>query len=149
MKSGRLNLWIVIVLCAALSLAGCGKSEEPTESAEETGRRGLVDRYNGGERDFSDAKLDRVDLSQANLSGADLSGAYLYGANLEGADLSQTTLVATTFFRANLNNANLSGANMEKALLVGATLSGATYDDNTIWPDKYDPKANGAVKSAQ
>ena len=153
MKSGRLKLLIVILLCAALSLGGCGRDEEPTpepeatESAEEAGGRDLVDRYNAGEREFVDAKLDRADLSGANLSGADLSGAYLYGADLEGADLSQTTLVATTFFRANLNNADLRGANMERALLVGATLSGATYDDNTIWPEKYDPEANGAVKS--
>jgi hypothetical protein len=155
MKSGRLKLWIIILLCVGLSLGGCGRSDEPTpapeptESAEEADGGDLVDRYNAGERDFSDAKLDRVDLSQANLSGADLSGAYLYGANLEGADLSHTTLITATFFRANLDNANLSGANMEKALLVGATLSGAIYDDDTIWPDKYDPKANGAVKSAE
>jgi hypothetical protein len=153
MKSGLLKLWIVMVLCVGLWLGACGRSEEPTPepeataSPEEAGGRDLVDRYNEGERDFIDAKLDRADLSEVNLSGADLSGAYLYGANLEGADLSQATLVGTTFFRANLNNADLRGANMEKALLVGATLSGATYDDNTIWPDKYDPEANGAVKS--
>jgi hypothetical protein len=155
MKSGRLKLWIIILLCVGLSLGGCGRSDEPTpapeptESAEEADGGDLVDRYNEGERDFIDAKLDRADLSEVNLSGADLSGAYLYGANLEGADLSQATLVGTTFFRANLNNADLRGANMERALLVGATLSEATYDDSTIWPDKYDPKANGAVKSAE
>ena len=50
-------------------------------------------------------------------------------------------MITATFFRANLDNANLSGANMERALLVGATLSGAIYDDDTIWPDKYDPRS--------
>ena len=156
MNSGRLTLWIAIALFVGLCLGGCGGGDEtapapePTEATEEeAGGRDLVDRYNAGERDFVDAKLDRVDLSGVNLSGADLSGAYLYGANLEGADLSQTTLIATTFFRANLDNADLRGANMERALLVGATLSGTKYDDDTIWPDKYEPEAYGAVKSTE
>ncbi len=71
-----------------------------------------------------------------DLSGADLSGADLSGANLEGTDLEGTDLNFTYLYRANLSKAKLQGANLSKAW----------YNDATIWPEGFDPRAAGAVK---
>jgi uncharacterized protein YjbI with pentapeptide repeats len=56
----------------------------------------------------------------ANLSGADLEGADLKGANLAGADLTGT---------------NLEGANLE----------GAKANEDTDWPEGFDPVAAGVL----
>ena len=66
-----------------------------------------------------------ANLSRANLAGADLEGAALVGANLCGADLT----------RANLRGANLTRAHLE----------GASADEDTIWPDGFDPEAAGVI----
>ena len=59
----------------------------------------------------------------ANLSGANLSGANLSGANLNGA---------------NLEGANLYGANLDRA-----DLGQAVADEDTRWPEGFDPRAAG------
>ena len=41
---------------------------------------------------------------------------------------------------ADLTQANLDGANLD-----GASLGGAKADDDTIWPDGFDPEAAGVV----
>jgi uncharacterized protein YjbI with pentapeptide repeats len=56
-------------------------------------------------------------------------GANLTGANLTGADLTG----------ANLREANLAGANLAGANLREANLRGAFADENTVWPDGFDP----------
>ena len=52
----------------------------------------LIQRYNGGERDFSVTQLFGATLRGAELSGADLSGANLKGANLAGAIMPNGTV---------------------------------------------------------
>jgi uncharacterized protein YjbI with pentapeptide repeats len=42
--------------------------------------------------------------------------------------------------RADLRKADLSGADLN-----GAVLKGAKYDQNTRWPDGFDPTAAGAI----
>ena len=54
-----------------------------------------------------------------------LEGAFLFGANLKGADL---------------KDANLKGADLERALLAGAKA-----DEDTAWPEDFDPKAAGVI----
>jgi len=68
------------------------------------------------------ANLYRAVLSEANLAGADLAGADLSGAHLSGAHLS---------------GANLSGAN----------LSWAKANEETVWPEGFDPVAAGVTVS--
>jgi uncharacterized protein YjbI with pentapeptide repeats len=63
-------------------------------------------------------------------SGATLSGAYLGRANLFGADLT----------RVNLFDADLTGAE-----LTGADLSLAKANEDTIWPEGFDPVAAGVI----
>ena len=157
MSSGRLTLWIAIALFVGLCLGGCGGDEEAapapdaTESTEEeAGGRDLLDRYNAGERDFVDAKLDRVDLSGANLSGADLSGAYLYGADLEGGRPQPDHPGRHHLLpRQPGQRRPARGRTWREPFLSAPPLSGTKYDDDTIWPDKYEPEAYGAVKSTE
>ena len=59
------------------------------------------------------------------LAKADLTGAILTHADLRGADLRS----------ADLDNADLGGAD----------LSNAKYDQNTKWPEGFDPTEAGAV----
>lgn len=77
------------------------------------------------------ADLHKQDLSRAILGGANLNRANLSGANLKGADLSA----------ANLTGANLTGAN-----LSGAKLVGAKYNQETIWPEGFNPKKARAIQ---
>ena len=60
-------------------------------------------------------------------------GAILWGADLTGANLRD----------AKLNMARLSGANLSGADLSGTDLRGAVADEDTIWPEGFDPEAAG------
>jgi uncharacterized protein YjbI with pentapeptide repeats len=57
------------------------------------------------------------------------------GANLRRADLEG----------AHLNRAHLYRANFEGANLTGANLEGAKADEDTTWPQGFDPKAAGVI----
>jgi len=113
------------------------------------------------------AILIAVNLTEANLTGSAAAdavdydmlsaearppvnmsavrpGANLTGANLNGARLNRANLTGANFTGAKLYAADLSGAD-----LTGADLTltvGARYDDQTRWPDGFDPEAAGAVQ---
>jgi hypothetical protein len=84
-----------------------------------------------------EANLIEADLRGADLRGADLTAAKLRDASLRDADLgvSEKTKQA-----ADLRSADLTGAD-----LTGANLRGARYDDETSWPENFDPSASCAV----
>jgi uncharacterized protein YjbI with pentapeptide repeats len=46
---------------------------------------------------------------------------------------------------ANLATANLRGANLYQANLDIANLQGAVADNETVWPDEFDPEAAGVI----
>jgi hypothetical protein len=104
---------------------------------------------------LSNANLTRAYLPKADLSGADLYGADLYGADLYGADLTRANLRGADLTRANLRGANLTGANLSGADLDGANLTGvglsnvslrrAKADQDTLWPEGFDPVAAGVI----
>lgn len=94
--------------------------------------------------DLSYATLSMADLSDTNLTGADLTGANLMFTNLENANLSG----------ANLTNAVLHGAKLFKAILKnvildGAKLQASQYDEQTQWPENFDPCEQGAKKLSE
>jgi uncharacterized protein YjbI with pentapeptide repeats len=62
------------------------------------------------------------------------------GADLEGADLSGVDLR-----EANLGGARLIEANLKGAVLDKANLTGAGANDETAWPEGYDPVAAGVI----
>ena len=103
------------------------------------------------------ARLYEVNLGASNLSGADLSEAHLSKANLNGANLSGADLSKANLSRANLSGANLRGANLNKTVLRGAKLRdveglmeadlvGAKYNDETEFPDDFNPQAYRMTK---
>ena len=73
--------------------------------------------------DLSVAKKEKFDLpanlQRANLNGADLSGANLTGANLSGAYLINAKLVNTNLTGANLSDAKVEDFQLEKAIFEG------------------------------
>jgi uncharacterized protein YjbI with pentapeptide repeats len=102
----------------------------------------LHDRYQAGERDFSDSDFGDLSLSGGCLSYAtlrrsklrqiDLQQADLRGINLSEANLSQSNLQNTDLRGATLNSAMLFMAGLDGANLQGADLSGASLDISTL-----------------
>lgn len=89
---------------------------------------------------------DRViSLSNADLTGADLHNLELSGASLALADLRESDLSETRLRRANLSGADLRGADLRQADLRFADLSGARYDDQTQFPETFDPETAGLI----
>ena len=90
------------------------------------------------------------DFHQVNLRMHDLSKAYLVQADLRQTDLGFALLNEANLQRADLRDAilkraNLCGVNLDQADLTGANLTKAQYDDQTIWPEGFDPVSAGAV----
>ena len=127
----------------------------------------LATRY----KDLHRAKLRGADLQGANLLAADLRGAELWGANLQGANLLAADLQGAELWgadlqgvslqwaylrEAKLQKAKLQKANLRMAFLQGADLQGADlreanlqeaeYDDDTKFPDGFNPKKEGMIK---
>jgi uncharacterized protein YjbI with pentapeptide repeats len=121
---------------------------------------------------FKDANLDTAFFSNANASDADFSGATgtitVMEGNFTGAIFENKELPGLTLYfnaRNILRGANLkkckitnlgiecdlSGADLRGANLRGARISSsvifkkAIYDEDTTWPDGFDPVAKGAV----
>lgn len=121
------------------------------------------------------ASLEGIDLGMANLQGAhlmdaNLQGAFLAGANFEGAYLVGANLADTNLWEANFKDSflmqinfegsDLGGCNFEGADLSLSNLTGAfigssnlkdtglqltLYNNETTWPDNFDPKSTGAI----
>lgn len=116
------------------------------------------------------AKLDHARFRSCNMSRVNFRGASCYGADFRNSDLKGSIMTGANFKRANLKNADLRGlnlrttkvdhANFDGCLLGQANLQGmdlsrtnvdkarlviARYDEKTLWPPGFDPKAAGAV----
>ncbi len=104
--------------------------------------RELLKLYKKGERDFSNQLLynsrsqrrfviiDIPNFSNKILTEINLSYSTLKGANFTGANLTG----------ANLTGANLTSANLIGADLIKADLRGAIYNDETTFPEGFNPK---------
>lgn len=89
------------------------------------------------------AILADSDLSGCNFQGVDLRGANLIcarliGANLRDADLGLDALGGAT---------KVHGADFSGAQLHGCRFKGAQYDENTRFPEGFDPQAAGMVET--
>jgi len=82
--------------------------------------------------DFSDANLNRANLSfawaeRARFDHAQLRGASLFGAQLQGASLNHARLKGASLKLAELQGASLASAQLQGAQLYGAELQGAQF----------------------
>lgn len=93
---------------------------------------------------LSNARLAAADLRQADLNSADLEQSDLRGANLQHANLIRAHLRG-----ARLCGADLRAANLEGAELANADLDGTLYDQDTTWPDRFDPEGCGAIRTVR
>lgn len=100
----------------------------------------LLMAYANGRKDFSNQKLNQLNLAYSNLSGSKFSNCQLINANLEnanltkvnfyrcdlsGAILQKANLQQTYLHKANLENADLRGADLRQADLTSSNLRGA------------------------
>ena len=104
------------------------------QGAPPTSFRELLERYQRGERDFSDAELDAdpdSDLSGVCLENADFSHAFLVanfrGASLRGARFCQANVKTCDFREADLRDTDFRGAGLCSALFDGAKLEGSNF----------------------
>ena len=103
-------------------------------------------------KNLQNANLSGADLHGADLRNAELQGAILVGADLRWADLrgviTGQVIVgrATSLINAKLQEAKLQGADLQRAELQGAKLQKAEYNDKTIFPHYFNPKAHGMIK---
>lgn len=124
--------------------------------------------------DLRGAHLQAADLTMANLHGASLvatslQAAVLTGANLRHANLTSAHLHHARLEFAQLQDANLAGAVLEFAALMHAQLDRAQltgqtswsdlfslhmaslyntmYDDETVWPEEFDPISEDAMRT--
>ncbi|HSI15311.1 MAG TPA: pentapeptide repeat-containing protein [Chthoniobacter sp.] len=87
---------------------------------------------------FDRAKMQRMNLksNDCTFKGADLREAtiagYIYGCDFSGADL---------------RGANLRAMTVPPKGQAENRWKGVIYDDDTAWPDGFDPVAEGAVLS--
>jgi uncharacterized protein YjbI with pentapeptide repeats len=128
-------------LAVLKELKGKQKGSQKREILEILYRNGLIGQppivdLRGA--DFSEARLNNLDLSRAGLSGINMSSANLHAAKLTSIDLSDADLSSANFEAAHLRNANLSDAicwetnfhlarlneaDLRRCALVGANLS--------------------------
>jgi len=102
------------------------------------------------------ASLRRATLTLTNFSQADLIGTDFESANLKQANISNATATRANFLYADLSGAqcqnsdfsecDLIGANFKVSNYFGITLTGAMYDEETIFPDGFDPIEYGMIK---
>ena len=122
--------------------------------------------------DLSQAKLVKAHLRNAELKKSVISNASFHEANLVLADCRGAILINCDFSdsicnhcdfsNADLSDANFSNAKVNMAVFNGAKLIGANmkcddlneaifnnaiYDETTIWPENFNPKVKGAIRS--
>jgi len=103
--------------------------------------------------DLEEADFSHSDLYWLDMYGANCAGASFRSAKLEGVDSKSACLQRADFSYAVVTHDRLGvpstfvHANLEGARFEGALLSGTEYDDNTIFPEGFDPASYGMVRT--
>lgn len=95
--------------------------------------------------DFRNAALSRAMFIKINGSGVNFSAANLIKAEFVKANLRQAIFLNAKLNGADFRNADLRGTRFDKTDPTGAKWNNALYDEFTIWPENFDPKAAGAI----
>jgi uncharacterized protein YjbI with pentapeptide repeats len=92
-----------------------------------------------------DAKLDDISkLSNISISGVVRNfGSWLY--SLESVANVSYDPIYSNIKGANFKGAHLGGAKMLCLGMDEAELDGAFYDEETVWPNGFNPQLKGAV----
>ncbi|MBM3214175.1 pentapeptide repeat-containing protein [Candidatus Poribacteria bacterium] len=85
---------------------------------------------------------DLDSLRDADLTGMDLSGADLWGVDFRRLDLRGCRFDGSNFLGADLRNADVRGCSFRDVYLGHTHMAGAIYDDDTVFPDDFEPVEN-------
>ncbi len=99
--------------------------------------------------DLSGAALQRLRFKGANFSSADLSDADFFGTDVSEAYMADAKLKGATLVSANFIAANLTGADLSDCFVQNTSFAKALYDQETKWPEDFDPDAEGAVRDSE
>ncbi len=147
------------------SLNGADFSDAVLQNCEFTGASLKKANFNGA--DLKNASMARADMTGADLRGISqipyIDTTILNEANLEGVDMKACgSIYGCKFRKANLKNTkgwnligacDFSGADLRGANFRGMTpapnarFNKAVYDEDTTWPDGFDPASVGAIMS--
>ncbi len=90
--------------------------------------------------DASEVDFWRADLSYVGMRNAILRCSVLVEAKLDGSVLAGADLT-----NARLERASLLGTDLRESKLEGANFAGAIYNDSTLFPEGFDPVAEGLI----
>lgn len=103
--------------------------------------------------DFREATLnvyaEGADFSEANFEGCDMKNVNPFMAKFRGANLKKTKGWGN-MSHSDLSKADIRGANLRGMWITPGDvprLTAAIYDEDTSWPDNFDPKPSGAILS--
>ncbi|MFN5594462.1 MAG: pentapeptide repeat-containing protein, partial [Aphanizomenon sp.] len=108
-------------------------------------KKAILENTNLAQANLKNTKLQRAILTGAILTEANLTTAKLTGANLKGAEFTKSTIVNANFAKANFGNTDLSQTRTK--LTNVSTLTGAYYNDETKFPEGFDPKIKKMIWS--
>ena len=77
-------------------------------------------------------------MTSGSFKNTDMSEAKFVKSNLIGVSFKNARLTKTDFTEVWLRGVDFTGTNLEDAILTGAL-----YDEKTIFPEGFDPKAHG------
>jgi pentapeptide repeat protein len=130
------GLCVSIAALGALNFVGRPSAERRFEEFRaEHDLRGSV---------FLTEDLRGEDFVLRDLTGADLTGSILTGMNLAKVRFVNANLHGAILRGANLFGSRLCGAKFDGADLTDANVVDATYDEQTTWPNGFDPREAGA-----
>jgi uncharacterized protein YjbI with pentapeptide repeats len=93
--------------------------------------------------DFAEVSLASVDMRRADLRGANFTGATLFNTNFGGADLRGTLFVGNAPNAKSFEEIDKTGPVTAKFAFVD--VRGAKYNNETKWPEDFNPKKEGAI----
>jgi len=99
---------------------------------------------------LNDARMINVSLVNAilvgsKMRGVDLSGSLLMYSDFSKVDFSLASLRGATVVGGDFRDVEFSGADVTVVGLDQCNLEGASYDDQTIWPENFNPEEHGLI----
>ncbi len=94
--------------------------------------------------DGESIKLTNVAANGAKLEELCLEDSYLYVCGFQEADLSRANFCRTTFEVVDFHKARIFGSDFSNALFVDVAFTHALYDQETKFPNNFNPQESGA-----
>jgi uncharacterized protein YjbI with pentapeptide repeats len=104
----------------------------------------ILNRYQSGERYFSDVEMENESFEGANLEGVSFERCFLYsnfrGAKLRSAKFINGNVKTCDFRDADLTNAHFENVSIESAAFKGANVEGVYFNHNWAYGQEVNQK---------